>query len=268
MLRRAIVGAGLMALIGAAPALGVVKIGTAGPNVLVGGPLADVLSGQGGNDTLRGKGGRDTLNGGPGADSLNGGLGNDALTGGPGNDTLDGGGGADTLRGNAGKDTIKARDGVRDVISCGAGADTVTADLLDSVASDCETVRRPPPVVPTVEFLGFYSASLFSPPFPTAPPTGSTPSGGTITSCLMSDESISFYWRHQSVPTSVPVTVRRTHPDENSTGTFTIDPGDQGKIFRTRRSRTGGLPNGAYTWTFETTNGTQFLNVTITRACP
>ncbi len=267
MLRRAIVGAGLVALIAVTPALGVVKIGTAAPNVLVGGPFADVLVGQGGNDTLRGNGGRDTLNGGSGADSLNGGPGNDVLTGGLGNDLLDGGGGADNLRGDAGRDTIKARDGVRDVISCGGGADTVIADLLDTVATDCETVRRPPPVVPTVEFLGFYSASPFSPPFPTAPPTGSTPSGGTINSCLMSDESLSFYWRHGPVPTPVPVTVRRTHPDESSNGTFTIDPGHNGKIIRTRRSKTGGLPNGTYSWTFETSSGTQFLNVKVTRAC-
>ncbi len=267
MLRRAIVGAGLVALVAATPALCVVKIGTADPNVLVGGPFADVLAGQGGNDTLRGKGGRDTLNGGPGADTLNGGLGNDVLTGGPGNDVLDGGGGADNLRGNAGQDTIKARDGVHDVISCGSGADTVIADLLDTVATDCETVRRPPPVVPTVEFLGFYSASPFSPPFPTAPPTGSTPSGGKIDSCLLSDESLSFYWRHSPVPTPVPATVHRTYPDERSEGTFIIEPGDNGKVIRTRRSMTGGLPNGTYSWTFETSSGTQFLNVTVTRAC-
>ncbi len=156
---------------------------------------------------------------------------------------------------------------MRDVILCGGGADNVIADLLDAVATDCETVRRPPPVVPTVTFLGFYSAAAFSPPFPTAPPTGSTPSGGTISSCLLSDESISFYWRHGPVPTPVPVIVRRADPDENSTATFAIEPGNDGKIFPDRRSKTGGLSNGTYAWTFETAAGSQFLDVKVTRAC-
>jgi hypothetical protein len=29
----------------------------------------------------------------------------------------------------------------------------------------------------------------------------------------------------------------------------------------------GGLPNGTYTWVFETANGTPFINATVTRAC-
>ena len=52
---------------------------------------------------------------------------------------LDGGAGADVLRGGAGADTLAARDGAADGAACGAGADTVVADTIDSV-SGCEAV--------------------------------------------------------------------------------------------------------------------------------
>ena len=41
-----------------------------------------------------------------------------------------------------GNDTIDARDGERDSVNCGVGADTVRADAVDTVAPDCETVER------------------------------------------------------------------------------------------------------------------------------
>jgi hypothetical protein len=41
-----------------------------------------------------------------------------------------------------GNDTIDARDGEIDSVICGAGADTVTADAIDVVSPDCETVTR------------------------------------------------------------------------------------------------------------------------------
>jgi Ca2+-binding RTX toxin-like protein len=99
-------------------------------NTLFGGP---------GNDRLVGGFGRDTLNGGPGADTITGGGSIDTIVGGPGRDSIQAGGGGDVIR---------ARDGDRDVVACGAngfgrgGRDTVFADRIDSVASDCEIVRR------------------------------------------------------------------------------------------------------------------------------
>ncbi len=83
-----------------------------------------------------------TLTGTAGPDVLRGLGGDDRLFGGRGNDRLDGGRGKDVLSGGAGDDTILARDKTRDVISCGSGRDLVTADRIDVVARDCETVRR------------------------------------------------------------------------------------------------------------------------------
>jgi Ca2+-binding RTX toxin-like protein len=92
-----------------------------------------------GNDRLVSGFGRDTLYGGPGADTITGGGSVDTIVGGPGRDNIRAGGGGDVIR---------ARDGDRDVIACGkngygkAGRDTVFADRIDSVASDCEIVHR------------------------------------------------------------------------------------------------------------------------------
>jgi hypothetical protein len=41
-----------------------------------------------------------------------------------------------------GNDRVSARNGTADKISCGSGTDTVVADQVDTVASDCETVDR------------------------------------------------------------------------------------------------------------------------------
>ncbi len=94
---------------------------------------ADTLTGTARNDILRGRGGNDRLSGGRGNDRLEGGTGADRLTGGPGKDTLLGG---------AGNDTIVSRDGTRDIVNCGPGRDVVVADRFDTVARNCETVRR------------------------------------------------------------------------------------------------------------------------------
>jgi hypothetical protein len=49
--------------------------------------------------------------------------------------------GADTIDGGKDNDVILARDGQRDVISCGTGKDDrAVADRIDSVATDCETI--------------------------------------------------------------------------------------------------------------------------------
>ena len=97
---------------------------TQGPDRLVGTARSDRLFGLGGADRLLGLGG------------------NDVLDGGPGNDTLTGGAGRDTLHGRAGNDVLNARDGRRDRVVCGPGQDYVLADRADSVARDCERVRR------------------------------------------------------------------------------------------------------------------------------
>jgi hypothetical protein len=78
-------------------------------------------------------------------------------TGGGGADNLMGGGGADVIDGGDGDDRINSRDAQLDTDRCGTGADTVTADLLDGVASDCESQDRgvaPTTVTTTVAVPG------------------------------------------------------------------------------------------------------------------
>jgi hypothetical protein len=105
------------------------------------------IAGAGGDDFLKASDGTDRLDGGAGADSLDGGFGDDTITGGPGPDSITG----DRASGECGiyycklphgNDTIDARDGERDSVTCGVGADTVRADAVDTVAPDCETVDR------------------------------------------------------------------------------------------------------------------------------
>jgi Ca2+-binding RTX toxin-like protein len=62
------------------------------------------------------------------------------IEGGDGDDVLDGGGGIDSIFGEGGNDTITSRDGKPDVVTCGAGTDTVAADRRDTVSPDCESV--------------------------------------------------------------------------------------------------------------------------------
>lgn len=119
---------GLMLAITAGTALAVTKIGTNGPNRLVGTAQNDTLRGLGGNDVLIGKGDNDRLFGGAGRDRLIGGADSDLLVGGPGNDF------------------INARDPGRpegDRINCGEGFDTVLVDpsTEDIVSNNCERVR-------------------------------------------------------------------------------------------------------------------------------
>ncbi len=90
--------------------------GTAGRDRLTGTPRADVIDGGAGRDLIRGIGG---------ADLLTGGTGRDTILAGPGDDRV-----------------VASDDGERDVVDCGAGADVVAADAVDSVAANCETVAR------------------------------------------------------------------------------------------------------------------------------
>ena len=91
-------------------------VGTVGNDRLVGTPRADTLSGRAGNDSISGARGADLLIGGPGRDSIDAGLGNDLVS--------------------------IEYDGARDAARCGPGTDVVNADLLDTVAGDCELVGR------------------------------------------------------------------------------------------------------------------------------
>jgi S-formylglutathione hydrolase FrmB len=88
----------------------------------VGGRKRDKLRGTPGGDSLRGRGARDRLWGKAGEDCLAGGRGADRLSGGPG---------ADDISGGRGSDRIDARDGERDLVRCGRGADRVKSDPRD-----------------------------------------------------------------------------------------------------------------------------------------
>lgn len=103
------------------------------------------LSGGEGDDFLKASDGADRFDGGPGADTIDGGFNNDTIVGGPGPDTIHG----DHPTGEcgiywcklpAGNDTIDARDGEADNVTCGFGTDSVQADPIDVVATDCENV--------------------------------------------------------------------------------------------------------------------------------
>ena len=75
-------------------------------------------------------------------DVLRGGTFDDLMCGFDSRDTLVGGPGRDRLFGGFDNDTIRARDGERDIVGCGPGADVVYADRLDLVGVDCERIRR------------------------------------------------------------------------------------------------------------------------------
>jgi Ca2+-binding RTX toxin-like protein len=124
--------------------------GTAGNDVFTGSPGPDGFSGGFGNDEIHGGGGDDHLYGGGGDDRIFGDAGNDKLEGANGADTIDGGSGTDQLYGDIGScsiscsfdaDTLLARDGERDTVDCGGGADSAQVDAVDVVAF-CASVDR------------------------------------------------------------------------------------------------------------------------------
>jgi RTX calcium-binding nonapeptide repeat (4 copies) len=104
--------------------------------------LALTLAGTATARTIVGTNSGDRITGTPRADSIFGGAGADRLFGRAGADLLSGGPGHDFLDGGPGSDRIAAQYDVRDRVTCGPGVDTVTADLVDSVASNCELVSR------------------------------------------------------------------------------------------------------------------------------
>jgi len=83
--------------------------GTADPDSLVGGYLADRILGYEGDDTLEGGGGADRIYGGAGNDLIRAAEGDVIAAGGGGNDTIQGGRGTQTLQGGSGDDLLALR---------------------------------------------------------------------------------------------------------------------------------------------------------------
>lgn len=104
----------------------------------------EAVEGGFGTDELTGNATANTLIGRAGSDTLSGQAGDDHVYGEQGGDSLTGGAGADYLDGGPEDDRIDSRDGGVDSVICGSGGDTVSADLEDLVARDCENVVRPP----------------------------------------------------------------------------------------------------------------------------
>jgi Ca2+-binding RTX toxin-like protein len=86
----------------------------------------------------------EALVGGRGADALTGSGRPESITGGSGDDTIDPGAGVDEVRAGDGNDTVRAQDANAEWISCGLGADTLTADFED-VPVACESIALGPP---------------------------------------------------------------------------------------------------------------------------
>lgn len=128
----------------------VIRRGTNQGDTILGTARTESLVGRGGNDFLFGGDNEDCIDGGAGDDSVYGGAGADLLGGGPGRDTIVGGGGDDTINGGpgrdgivagAGNDRVDSRDGAREIVKCGPGADVARIDRVD-VVRGCEQVRR------------------------------------------------------------------------------------------------------------------------------
>jgi len=124
--------------------------GTRGDDLFTGTLGRDTFTGHSGNDEIHGAGGDDELSGSTGDDRMFGDAGNDKLQGYEGADQVDGGSGSDQLYGDRGTctlfcsfdaDQLFARDGERDTVDCGGGADAAQVDGLDIVAF-CASVDR------------------------------------------------------------------------------------------------------------------------------
>lgn len=120
------------------------------PQTVNGGGGDDNILAGAAEDTVHGDAGNDTIDAGDGRDVAYGDAGDDQVGGGDGNDTIDGGAGKDLVSGDYGdlnddgSDTIAVRDGEADRVSCGLGADVVTADDIDVTDELCEQVDAQP----------------------------------------------------------------------------------------------------------------------------
>ena len=107
--------------------------GTAESDLLIGTSGVDILNGLGGDDMLDGAAGGDTVNGDAGDDFLIGGTGNDTLNGGTEDDVLFGGDDIDTLNGGSGADFLDGGTGA-DILAGGIGDDIyVVDDIADTI---------------------------------------------------------------------------------------------------------------------------------------
>jgi len=114
--------------------------GTSGDDKIYGSVRNEIVFGEQGDDRLYGRGGEDLLKGDPGRDTVYGQEGPDRVKGGTGRDMVYGGPGDDLVRGGTHDQT---NDGVRDILDCGPGVDTVYYTPGTDVLRDCE-VRNPP----------------------------------------------------------------------------------------------------------------------------
>ena len=114
----------------AAPALATLPliVGTSAGEQIMGTSNAERILGLGGSDEISDGLGRDLVYGGMGANNHIGYGGDTSL---------------DRFYGGQGNDIFQPRDvpAVKDVVSCGAGTDTVYADKADVVRDDCERVK-------------------------------------------------------------------------------------------------------------------------------
>ena len=100
----------------------------------------DIVYAEGGNDEVFGRGSDDILKGDQGNDKVYGQRGNDRVKGGLGKDAVFGGLGDDIVRGGT---HDRADDGVRDILDCGDGNDTVFFTPGVDVIKDCEILNPP-----------------------------------------------------------------------------------------------------------------------------
>src|SRR4051794_15233793 len=119
--------------------------GGEGNDTLDGSTGADLIHGGPGNDTIFAYSGDDDVSGDEGDDTVKGASGGDTVSGGPGRDVVEGDG--QGVYSDGGSDTIDSRDGEVDQVTCGFGADSVTADPDDVIegGGECESVDQPPP---------------------------------------------------------------------------------------------------------------------------
>jgi WD40 repeat protein len=121
-------------------------IGTAERDVVFPGAGDDRVWGGGGDDRIDTSYGRDFVAAGAANDIVFTHGNDDRLYGGLGTDYLDPGNGEDVVDGGPGTDSISVAGDARvDRVRCGRGRDFVSADRIDRVGRDCETVRYPTP---------------------------------------------------------------------------------------------------------------------------
>ncbi len=122
-------------MLGSGMALAALVEGDSRDNTLTGTPMADTIHAFGGQDLVNALSGRDEVHGGYGPDTLSGNRYADTIFGGYGQDRLYGGFGDDHL---VSRDLDSSGIGMRDVVDCGPGYDTFSADYEDRVLNNCE----------------------------------------------------------------------------------------------------------------------------------